>query len=94
MNFKTACGPDFTIIDRFTLPMSHFCMINSFQVMPRLIEVTRLSRARSKQREFFLQQLAQLVGIVRTLAKPYMKQILSLMAVGFSHDQYMSILFH
>ncbi|KAL6730005.1 hypothetical protein Aduo_001008 [Ancylostoma duodenale] len=57
------------------------------QVVPRLIEVTRACRGRPSHREFFLRQLASLVAIIKVHAKPYMKQIFSLIADAWSEDQ-------
>ncbi|CAJ0593781.1 unnamed protein product [Cylicocyclus nassatus] len=57
------------------------------QVVPRLIEVTRACRGRPSHREFFLRQLASLVAIIKVHAKPYMKQIFSLIADAWSDDQ-------
>uniref|UniRef100_A0A8L8JYL6 Serine/threonine-protein kinase TOR n=1 Tax=Heligmosomoides polygyrus TaxID=6339 RepID=A0A8L8JYL6_HELPZ len=56
------------------------------QVVPRLIEVTRACRGRPSHREFFLRQLASLVAIIKVHAKPYMKQIFSLIADAWSED--------
>ncbi|PIO56958.1 hypothetical protein TELCIR_21641, partial [Teladorsagia circumcincta] len=55
-------------------------------VVPRLIEVTRACRGRPSHREFFLRQLASLVAIIKVHAKPYMKQIFSLIADAWSED--------
>ncbi|KAK6019699.1 hypothetical protein OSTOST_14659, partial [Ostertagia ostertagi] len=56
------------------------------QVVPRLIEVTRACRGRPSHREFFLRQLASLVAIIKVHAKPYMKQIFSLIAFSSLQD--------
>ncbi|KAJ1361790.1 hypothetical protein KIN20_021134 [Parelaphostrongylus tenuis] len=56
------------------------------QVVPRLIEVTRACRGRPSHREFFLRQLASLVAIIKVHAKPYMKEIFSLIADAWSED--------
>ncbi|VDK43812.1 unnamed protein product [Cylicostephanus goldi] len=64
-----------------TLLITNFYFDNNFT------KVTRACRGRPSHREFFLRQLASLVAIIKVHAKPYMKQIFSLIADAWSDDQ-------
>lgn len=55
------------------------------KVVPRLIEVTQ-SAPRADLRQFFLQQLANLIAIIGISMKPYMTKLFSLVGKAWSED--------
>ncbi|CAI4230041.1 unnamed protein product [Auanema sp. JU1783] len=61
------------------------------QVVPRLIEVTRNCKDRPSQREFFLRQLASLVGIIKSHAKPYIPDLFGLIGEAWSETSSIKI---
>ncbi|PAV75947.1 hypothetical protein WR25_21280 [Diploscapter pachys] len=56
------------------------------QVVPRLLEVTKASKGKPNQRALFLMQLATLVSVIKSHAKPYLPALFAIIADAWNEE--------